>query len=582
LYIADTTGNKIWRMGTTLPAPASPAASCGATPVYDASSSTCTSGGNATTCPTGPEGPSFLRVNTIDLYFNTHGTNTGVWKIAGIASASSNCGTNCPVAQVVPTFGASASGEGTEFDIFGNLLAVDSADNQVLRATAPAFSSTQPFITTNLSSPFGVALNTCGDILVASGKYVNRYNSSNGAFIDRLTVGGNNYPRFLEVDAANRIFLTTAADETGKNATIWRFDPANAGTNNAVTSCALPSYTLVWTQALSTKTNLGLLGNNALGLGLAPSTFAISQTLSAANNYSATFNFGGQHSFSVTCTNPTGVSIPMTVTALRSRPTDSTSPEVTFSPANPWPAATTTQCPALINTPVCTHYGSLHGFCTQYVETTVPADPSTVCGNFQFKIGFFSAEFFSTPGGAHTSGTNATDPFTDCQSQDFYATAGPGLDTGTRLDGSNSKHVVFNSGLTFQNTVLTLTSPVSSCGTSGNCNPQFNAGQNIAVKFNLSFANGTAISTATEQLSVILVQTTFKGVTTTVMQPQTVVSTKNSSTLNFFNANSSGQYSYNLDSSAFTQLKKGTLATYQFNIWGNGFQPYMFPVNVQY
>jgi VCBS repeat-containing protein len=55
-----------------------------------------------------------------------------------------------------------------------------------------------------------------------------------------------------------------------------------------------------------------------------------------------------------------------------------------------------------------------------------------------------------------------------------------------------------------------------------------------------------------------------------------VVATPSPATLNFFVPNSSGQYSYNVDSSAFDKLPKGTTATYQFTIWGNGATPFSF------
>jgi hypothetical protein len=230
----------------------------------------------------------------------------------------------------------------------------------------------------------------------------------------------------------------------------------------------------------------------------------------------------------------------------------------------------------------------LHGFCTQYVETTPSPDVSVTCpgsapgsSNFLFKAGFFSAEFIRDPGGAHSSGAASTDAYTDCQSQDYFGTAGPGLDNAISERGSNSKHVAFNSDFQFQNTTLVLTSPVSSCLPAGSCNPQFNAGQNIAVKFRLSSPSGP-VTSATEQLSVLRVQHTTNGVTTNEMVPQTVVSTKGADTLNFFNPNSSGQYSYNLDSSAFAPLSSGTTAIYQFNIWGNGFQPFIFSVTVRF
>ena len=53
---------------------------------------------------------------------------------------------------------------------------------------------------------------------------------------------------------------------------------------------------------------------------------------------------------------------------------------------------------------------------------------------------------------------------------------------------------------------------------------------------------------------------------------ENVVATNNSSFQNFFGANSSGQYSYNEDSSFLQPLPKGSIGTYEFVIWGNATQ----------
>jgi hypothetical protein len=87
----------------------------------------------------------------------------------------------------------------------------------------------------------------------------------------------------------------------------------------------------------------------------------------------------------------------------------------------------------------------------------------------------------------------------------------------------------------------------------------------------------TAITGATEQLSITRTSHTLKGGTLVPeFVPQTVLATKASATLNFFVPNSSGQYSYNADSSVFDKLPKGATATYQFTIWGNGSIPSTF------
>ncbi|HEV2117207.1 MAG TPA: hypothetical protein VGR48_14345 [Terriglobales bacterium] len=588
LYIANTTGNKIFRMSPT----PFPAGNCTPEQIYDSTSSTCTDvNNNPLQCPTGPEGPSFLHINTLDLYFNTHGSSQGVWKIAAIANSGASSCTNvngCAI-QVLGPLAAGASGEGLDFDIFGNLLAVDQADNTVFRSVVNngLFGPATALVTSSLSSPFGVALNTCGDVLVATGKSVNRYSSTTGALLDSLNFSGNNKPKFLEVDSADRLYVVTAQDESGKGGTVARFDPGSGNLNscNLATTKNSPGFTKGFSLALNPNLVPGLATGNALGLGISASDVQIGPL--PISSTPQLFSFGAQHTFSVSCSQ---VAIPftMTVTALKSRPTDAQNAEVTFSPSSVdptipvWPAVTSPQCPVQIPDPVCVHYGSDHGDCIQYAETT-DVDPTLACpGGFTFKVGYFAADFLADPGGAHSTGTGRTDQYTDCQSQDFYATAGPGLDSGGRLSGSNSKHVVFSSGLTFNGTI-TLNSPISSCQPTSICNPQFNAGQNINVKFSLTDATGGAITNATEQLSILLVQHTPKGAKQPIidMVPQTVVATKNSAVANFFVPNSSGQYSYNDDSSAFSPtFAKGTVAIYQFNIWGNGAPPFSFNVTV--
>jgi hypothetical protein len=596
IYVADTTGNRIFRVHpASVATPANPAADCGAVAVYDQLSC-----GNS--CPTGPEGPSFLRIQSLDLYFNTHGANaSGVWKIPGAAnntgtlSNSGLCNEAGQPACVAPVqvFSATSSGEGLDFDIFGKLLAVDQAGNRVVRDSVsclntPTAGCPAPFIS-NLSAPVGIALNTCGDVLVASAKAVNRYDRTTGTLLDSLSFSGNSIPRFLEVDSTNRLFVVTAADESGKGGAFWRFDPP---TNNSLTSCALRSFTAGLTVPIKTNLAAGIATSNALGLGVSASDASVQATfaLPTHNNpgNSNSYNFGAQHSFTATCNN---VLQPfnLTVTAVKSRPTDAPVPDLTFD--SPFPHATNAQCPVALVNPQCLHYGGQHGFCTQYVEQattpagtaisddlSAPVNISQFCSGspnpFTFFVTFSSAEFINDPGGAHAVGRDA--PYTDCQSQDFY----PQLSTGdpVRMSGTNSKHVVFNAGNAFDG-AISLNSPVSSCQTPTNCNPQFNIGQNISVKFTLlkNVSPFAAITNATEQLSIALVRQITKGVDSGLeFIPQTVVATKNSATLNFFVPNGSGQYSYNVDSSAFDKLPKGTAATYQFTIWGNGSVPFTF------
>jgi hypothetical protein len=615
LYVADTLGSRIFRVSpSSVATPFSPAGDCGAVAIYDQSatpnSCTTAAGQGNQTCPTGPEGPSFLRISTLDLYFNTHTTASGnaggVWKIPGIANSGTNatCSTTsvpCPAPVQVLSSASSGegSGEGLDFDIFGKLLAVDQTNGQVIRETVSCLTSgsndascfKSNFIN-GLTSPVGIGQNACGDILVTSGNAINRYSGTLGGntpLDSRTFSGGNNTPRFLEVDSSGRIFVITAGDESGKNAILWRFDPPAGSPPTTVTTakpCPLSKYTTAFSVAISKNLAAGIASSNGLGLGISASDATVTATFSSPTPQNPTantntYNFG-QHSFTVTCN---GISGPfnLSVTAVKSRPTDAPQPQVSF--VNPQPGtqelpANPPLCPNAIVNPGCVHYGGEHGFCMQYVEQSA-VDPNTICtasSPFTFLVLFDSAEPISNPGGAHVDSQNVTDPFQECQSQDFYSQ----LPTGdpVRLSGDNSKHVVFNSDLAFSPPgAITLNSPISSCTTTNGittCNPQFNIGQNINVKFTLLQGN-SPLTTATEQLSIARTSHTVKGGTlVSEFVPQTVVATKNSATLNFFVPNGSGQYSYNVDSSAFDKLPKGTTATYQFTIWGNGATPFPF------
>jgi len=139
IYVADMTGNRIFRVDpNSVKNPAGQ--DCGAVAIYDQSNASiiCTDGANNVTCPAGPEGPSFLRISTLDLYFNSHAAGGGIWKIPGIANSGANAtcaapACPAPVQVLSATATGEGSGEGLDFDVFGKLLAVDQTNCQVIR-----------------------------------------------------------------------------------------------------------------------------------------------------------------------------------------------------------------------------------------------------------------------------------------------------------------------------------------------------------------------------------------------------------------------------------------------------------------
>ena len=105
--------------------------------------------------------------------------------IPGIASQAIGCAaaSSCPApVRIIQPF--SSAGEGIEFDFPGDMLMVDQAGGALFRKVAPFVPTPNPFagsassFITGLLSPVGVAVNTCGDILVTSGLSIKRYNSS--------------------------------------------------------------------------------------------------------------------------------------------------------------------------------------------------------------------------------------------------------------------------------------------------------------------------------------------------------------------------------------------------------------------
>jgi hypothetical protein len=604
IYVANTTQNQVWRID-----PRAVGSSCvsgvGTEKIYDLKTTVgCSDISGAhppvSSCPSGPEGPSFVSEPTanstgsLDLVFNTHTSNStqGVWTIPGIASLAIGCAAtnSCPApVRIIQRF--SNAGEGIEFDNPGDIFMVDQAGNRVFEKTPPLFPVINPLVgaatavITGLTSPVGVAVDTCNDVLVTSSLSIQRYNPANAAHpLDSVSFTGSDIPRFMEIDSSDRLYVVTAADESGTGGKVWliALSPVSPP---GLASCTLASKTPTLIANLaalkSAKSVANLSSGNALGLGLSATDFTSQiQCFTAGDTTAKLFNFGN-NTVTAKCDN-TEHAFCMQITTLKSRPTNSSNPEVTFN--SPLQCQAQDGTPSFtVPSPVCVHYSSQHGFCTQYREqptdmisgqpipdsqfnTLYCPDP-----NFHVRAGFFSLDTLDFPGGAHTETdtlgqfTIATKPFDDCPTTDIWGTVGPGIDSGAGTL-RNSKHVVFTSSFLTENGVITLKQPALSN------NPQFNVGtQNISVKFNLNdAATGAPITNAIERLSIIRVSD---------LLPQAVVASNNSSFENFFTSNGSGQYSFNVDTSFFTlDRPHGSTATYQLTIWGNDAQPFTFSI----
>jgi hypothetical protein len=168
-----------------------------------------------------PEGPSFD--TTGKLFFNTRDGN-GVWNISFNAS-------DAPGAPTQVTSSGVTDGEGTALGSLEQLLIVDRGSNKVLQATPPASPTT--LISSNLSSPIGIAVNAAGDIFVANAiagdQKIERFSSSGthlSTYVDFNFDGADtaDFPFYLQFDASGVLYVVTANTD-GSGGKVWRVVP---------------------------------------------------------------------------------------------------------------------------------------------------------------------------------------------------------------------------------------------------------------------------------------------------------------------------------------------------------------------
>jgi hypothetical protein len=110
--------------------------------------------------------------STGDFYVTDEsgGSGTTVYEFSGIANVSfPNGGISAPSPVALSSDSGVANAGITQKNI-GDLLLVDTADNEVLRSTyAIPFSTASPYITTNLNKPVGITRISTGDVFVSNG-----------------------------------------------------------------------------------------------------------------------------------------------------------------------------------------------------------------------------------------------------------------------------------------------------------------------------------------------------------------------------------------------------------------------------
>lgn len=170
-------------------------------------------------------------------FFITNQAGPGVFKFAAVANqALGTLAASTPVAlATTPAFPAGMTGAGITQKNVGDLLVVDSAENQVLRspyATIPNFATQSVFASSNLGSPVGIARFSNGDVFVANSNLGNgktavplvvHYNSAGSAagLCPGISAKTNQTAQFLASAENDVLYLATQAKNSG---TIWTWD----------------------------------------------------------------------------------------------------------------------------------------------------------------------------------------------------------------------------------------------------------------------------------------------------------------------------------------------------------------------
>jgi hypothetical protein len=139
----------------------------------------------------GPVGPT-LQPGTGTLFFSTTASNgfqnSGVWSMGKTAPSQ----VILPFASNGTSNGGAATAFLTNGPYAGNLLAVDVANNKVVRV-GPPFTSPQAgidFITTNLTSAYGLAVNSVGNVFVSNTDGTIEQFGSDGTFLGQFAATG--------------------------------------------------------------------------------------------------------------------------------------------------------------------------------------------------------------------------------------------------------------------------------------------------------------------------------------------------------------------------------------------------------
>ncbi|HET7217424.1 MAG TPA: hypothetical protein VFJ02_05225, partial [Vicinamibacterales bacterium] len=469
-----------------------------------------------------------LSFNITTLYVST--AASGLWAFPGMSLAPQGGPFPSPSAAAAPA----GAGQGTTFAIAGPLWFVSGT---TVRQSLPPYATSSALVPAGLTTPVGVGVNTCGNLLVGdqTTQTITRYSTAGALLGTYLNFSQINalkkyFPNHFEIDASNRTYVVADSTTSGKNALIVRAGPALDGVD-PTSSCASTTQLEILAE-LSPQAIPGLVSNRAVGIAVGPTNHRITKTFAPNSCGSKLYNFG-YHTVKVTfeqCLAP----FSLTVSALKSKPS-----QVIFD-------QNTTEFPS---TPSPMRYSPLGGFAMQYRYDAPLPTPFVDFNTYSAQYGFFTQEIVGTPGVARAPGDNLLDPFTQNVSHDYWDVGA--LDAAAGDDRSNdfSKRVVFNSGLAASCTFGGFDEPLDTG------NPQFNNPQNIKIAFKLT---GTGCSGGTLFVSVAKLEGNDF-----VVQPVS----SGQQVDNMMDSSGPGNYHYNLDSSGYVP------GIYQITIWGNVVPP---------
>jgi hypothetical protein len=212
-----------------------------------------------------------------DLIVTDTGSGSGWWKFPGIANIAFNsAGTQTPF-LLKPATGLL---EGTAVKNIGDLLIVDHAGNQVFRSPAPAYTGQSTFISSGLTSPFGIAKRSDGQTVYVS-------NQTSKPFIASFGVNANGTASPSCSNVTIKHASTVAALQMSPGDTLYVAGSTAGGKG------ALFSFNATASNGcLSGSNMIGSFAAPLVGVALALPDFSATQTVTATAPGPVTADFG--------------------------------------------------------------------------------------------------------------------------------------------------------------------------------------------------------------------------------------------------------------------------------------------------